>query len=129
MENYTKEDLEKILKNMNLSSNELEILLKAREKGIISFKLVDIREVYEYTEASIKGTDLLLPTSVIHLHMDKLESLKNEPVVLYCRTGNRTGHVLMILKRMGFDKISHLANGILSYRGEILRDAPIPNKL
>ncbi len=129
MENYTKEDLEKILKNMNLSSDELEILLKAREKGIISFKLVDIREVYEYSEASIKGTDLLLPTSVIHLHMDKLESLKNEPVVLYCRTGNRTGHVLMILKRMGFDKISHLANGILSYRGEILRDAPIPNKL
>ncbi len=129
MKDYSKQDLENMLKNINISSQELETLLKARERKEIDFKLVDIREIYEYTDASIKGTDLLLPTSVIHLHMDELEKLKNEPVILYCRTGNRTGHVLMILRRMGFDKVSHLANGILSYRGEILQNAPIPNKL
>ncbi|NPA82769.1 MAG: rhodanese-like domain-containing protein [Epsilonproteobacteria bacterium] len=129
MSNYTKEDLQNMLNNSEISSQALETLLKARENGDIDFKLVDIREVYEYTDASIKGTDLLLPTSVIHLHMDKLEALKNTPTILYCRTGNRTGHVLSILKKMGFDKMSHLSQGILSYRGEIVRDAAIPNKL
>ncbi len=126
---YTAKDYQKMLQNPQISSEVLETLLKAREKGEIDFKLVDIREVYEYTDASIKGTDMLLPTSVIHLHMDKLEELKDKNVILYCRTGNRTGHVLMILQRMGFDKISHLTHGILSYRGDILRGAPIPNKL
>ncbi len=126
---YTKEDYQKMLQNPQISSEVLKELLKAREKNEADFKLVDIREVYEYTQASIKGTDMLLPTSVLHLHMDKLQEMKNEHVILYCRTGNRTGHILMILQKMGFDKISHLTYGILSYDGEIIRQAPIPNKL
>lgn len=129
MSKYSQNDYQKMLQNDQISSQMLEALLKAREEKTINFKLVDIREVYEYTDASIKGTDILLPTSAMHLHMNLLEAQKNNHIILYCRTGNRTGHVMMILKRMGFDKISHLTYGIMDYRGEILRGAPLPNKL
>ncbi len=129
MPNYSQNDYKKMLQNEQISSKILETLLKAREEKIIDFKLIDIREIYEYTDASIKGTDILLPTSAMHLHMNLLEEQKNEHIILYCRTGNRTGHVMMILKRMGFAKISHLTYGIMDYRGEILRGAPLPNKL
>jgi len=128
MPDYSQNDYKKMLQNEQISSKILETLLKAREEKIIDFKLIDIREIYEYTDASIKGTDILLPTSIMHLHINILKK-QNSHIILYCRTGNRTGHIMMILKKMGFAKISHLTYGITDYKGEILRGAPIPNKL
>ncbi len=112
-----------------MSSDALQSLLKARGEGIVKFTLVDIREVYEFESASIDGTDLLLPTSVIQAHLDKLEALKDEPVILYCRTGNRTGQVMAALERMGYEKIVHLSRGILSFTGATSHKAELPNAL
>ena len=126
---YSKEDLENILTKKEISSDELEALLKAREDGEIDFKLVDIREVFEYDQASIDGTDLLIPTSVIQQHFDKLDKIKDENIILYCRTGNRTGQIMYALDNMGFPKVSHLYMGIISYRGDISHGAKLPNEL
>ncbi|WP_458701527.1 rhodanese-like domain-containing protein [Sulfurospirillum sp. 1307] len=112
-----------------ISDEVLQNLLTCRDNNEIDFSLIDIREVFEYTDLSIKGTDLLLPTSMIHMHMDKLEKLRDKLIVLYCRTGNRTGQMLHILDRMGFTKIAHLSDGIVRYSGEKLKNAPLPNKL
>ena len=118
-----------ILDKPHISGGELEYLLKIREEGLVSFSLVDIRELYEYSDLSIKGTDLLLPTSRMHLHMETIEKLRELPFVLYCRTGNRTGHMLHILGRMGFEQAAHLGDGIVAYHGETLRNAPAPNDI
>lgn len=126
---YTNEELQGMLENKQMSSDALQSLLKAREEGIVKFTLVDIREVYEFESASIDGTDLLIPTSVIQSHLDKLEALKDEPVVLYCRTGNRTGQVMAALERMGYEKIVHLSRGILSFTGATSHNAKLPNAL
>jgi len=126
---YSKEELENILTKKDISSQELEALLKAREEGKIEFKLVDIREVFEYDQASIDGTDLLVPTSSIQQHFDKLEKIKDENIVLYCRTGNRTGQIMYALDNMGFPKVSHLYSGIISYSGKISHGAKLPNEL
>lgn len=126
---YTNEELQGMLESKQMSSDALKSLLKARDTGDVRFTLVDIREVYEFESSSINGTDLLLPTSVIQSHLDKLEALKNETVVLYCRTGNRTGQVMSALERMGHDKIVHLSRGIISYDGDTSHQAEIPNAL
>ncbi len=126
---YTKEELEEMLTHEDLNPKELETLLKAREEGLVDFALIDIREVFEYTDRSIKGTDLLLPTSRIQGYLDKFEELKDKPVVLYCRTGNRTWQVMSALRRMGYDNVVHLATGIIAYYGETQSNAPIPNAL
>ena len=126
---YTKEELQNILASKNMSSSELVTLLEAREKGEIEFNLVDIREVFEYDSSSIDDTDLLIPTSVIQQHIDKLEAIKDEPIVLYCRTGNRTGQIMHALDSMGFTKVVHLSQGIITYGGKTSHGAKVPNQL
>jgi rhodanese-related sulfurtransferase len=126
---YSKEELEKMLTNKQMSSEELEALLEARKKGEIDFKLVDIREVFEYNSSSIDNTDLLIPTSVIQQHIDKLEAIKDEPIILYCRTGNRTGQIMNALDGMGFTRVSHLSRGIIAYGGKTSHGASLPNEL
>ena len=126
---YTNEELQAMLESKQMSSDALQALLKAREEGKVKFTVIDIREVYEFESGSIDGTDLLIPTSVIQAHLDKLEALKDEPVVLYCRTGNRTGQVMSALERMGYEKVVHLSRGIISYTGATSHQAKIPNQL
>jgi rhodanese-related sulfurtransferase len=121
------EQIEKICQGGQVSDWQLKSLLTCRAEKMIDFLLVDIREMFEYFDKSIEGTDLLLPTSSIHLHMDKLEENKDKLIVLYCRTGSRTGQMLHILKRMGFLKIAHLSEGIVTYSGSTLKNAPLPN--
>ncbi len=110
-------ELNDLLKKDNLSSAELQKLLKAREKGKIEFKLIDIREKFEYDEAHIVGCDKLLPTTQFQQWADELLN-SDENIIIYCRTGNRTGQVQTILKQHG-KAIPHLRDGIVAYRGEI----------
>jgi rhodanese-related sulfurtransferase len=126
---YKKEELEEMLKNPQMSSSELEILLEARKNKEINFTLIDIREVFEYTQRSIDGSDMLIPTSMIQNHMNIFEELKESPIVLYCRTGARTGQAMMALRRMGYENVVHLSMGIMSYGGKTSSDAEIPNEL
>jgi len=111
------------------SDKELQKLLEHKEKNKFDFKLIDIREIYEYSDKSISYTDLLCPTTLFHKHIEELEKIKDEYIVLYCRTGNRTGQVLSILKRMGFNKIAHLTQGIVAYSGKTSKNAKIPKNI
>ncbi len=124
-----KENLEQLLQNQQMRADELETLLEARKNGQIDFTLIDIREVFEYTNSSIEGADLLIPTSVIQSHLDKFEELKEKPIILYCRTGMRTGNVMNALHNMGYQNVVHLNGGILSYRGKTLQNAKLPNDI
>ncbi len=126
---YSKEELETMLKNPQLGSQELETLLKAREEGKIDFVLMDVREVFEFTDRSIKGADMLVPTSMMNNKLHIFEELKEKPVVLYCRTGSRTGQVMYALRNMGYENIVHLSPGIMGYFGETESNADIPNPL
>lgn len=121
--------LKNIAQNPDISSHDLEFLLDCRAKNKIHFTLVDIREVYEYSSFCIKGTDLLLPTSNLHIHMDQLLKFKESFIIFYCLSGGRTSQVLHILRRMGFLKIAHLSRGIIDFSGEKLKNAPLPKNI
>ena len=120
---------QRVFSSSEASDEELQILLKHREKGEFDFKLIDIREVYEYISNSIDDTDLLYATTLFHKYIDELEKIKDEYIVLYCRTGNRTAQVLSILKRMGFSKIAHLSRGIDQYSGKMSKNAKLPKNI
>ncbi|MDX1808117.1 MAG: rhodanese-like domain-containing protein [Sulfurospirillaceae bacterium] len=121
---------ERVFSSSEASSEDLKELLEFRKNNEFDFLLIDIREIFEYTDQSINGTDLLFPTTTLNQHIDELEKLKDKHIVLYCRTGSRTSYVLGVLKQqMGFTKIAHLSDGIYSYRGDTSRNARIPNKL
>jgi len=118
-----------ILSKDSINSDELEQLLHVRAQNRCNFLLVDVRELFEFEDKSIVGVDLLLPFSRLHLYEKELEKLKQTPFVLYCRTGNRTGHLLQVFERMGFSQKCHLKDGIVSYKGECAHNAEIPNEL
>ena len=81
----------------NITPEEVKQRLDAGEK----LNLVDVREPYENAEFNIGGK--LLPIGKIQsLQIEEIEDLKNEEVILYCRSGNRSGIGAMIFRSAGF---------------------------
>ncbi len=79
------------------------------------FQFVDVREQSEYDQANL-GAELV-PMSTIQQNIDKIN--KDKEVVIMCRSGNRSGKVVMFLEQQGFDNLYNLEGGILAWKEEI----------
>ena len=117
----TPEQAEILLKQEQLDGDELEALLEARELGMIRFELVDVREYMEYQMGHIAGTDVLVPTSQFYAKVEEISDKKQIPIVVYCHTGSRSFQVQHAMKSLGFEQVSNLQYGIISYSGETKR--------
>jgi len=122
IDGFSKEQIEEILAKSQLMSEELELLLKAREKGLVKFKLLDVREPFEWQMGRIKGADFLVPTSNFYAELEKVMPYKDEPWILYCHVGSRSAYVQRVLSSQpDFPHIGNLTYGIAAYRGELER--------
>ncbi len=64
--------------------------------------LVDVRTPEEFSSGSVSGA--------VNIPLDRLEARINEfkdkkNIVVFCRSGNRSGQAKSILKRHGFDNV------------------------
>lgn len=88
-----------------ITAEEMQSLLEAE-----NVKLIDVRTEEEYKAGAIPGAqniDFLSPT-----FYDDIKSLdKNEPVILYCKTGRRSLNCAEELVKQGFVKIYDLEGG------------------
>ena len=92
----------------NITVDEVRDRLMAGEK----INLIDVREPDENAEFNIGG--MLVPLGKIQsMQVDELEDLKEEEVVCYCRSGNRSGQACLILDMLGFRNTKNLAGGML----------------
>jgi rhodanese-related sulfurtransferase len=108
------------LESEELDSQQLEALLRAREAGEVQFLLVDVREPWEYEAGHIPGVDLLRPTSAFRSWAKTLaEETRELPLILTCRTANRTGQLQPLLKRLGHPRVINHRGGIVTWRGAI----------
>ena len=122
VEGFCVGELEKLLEKEQILGDELEILLKARESGIVDFTLIDIREPFEHQMMRIKGTDELLPISRVQFDLDKWMNYKDKRIIIYCHVGSRSGFLQRALQQqLGFSKVGNLTYGIADYFGEIER--------
>ena len=48
--------------------------------------------------------------------VDAIETLKDREVIVYCRSGNRSGQAAMMLEAMGFIDVKNLQGGMLAWR-------------
>ncbi len=69
-------------------------------------RIIDVREPFEFTEEHIPGA-LNMPLNSIPAHAEEIRNF-NCPVVLYCRSGNRSEMALRMLSAQG---IADLYNG------------------
>jgi rhodanese-related sulfurtransferase len=80
-----------------------------------SLNLVDVREPLEHAEFSIGG--ILLPLGKIQGMMtEDIDDLKNEELICYCRSGNRSMQACMMLETFGFTNVKNLAGGMLNWK-------------
>ena len=79
--------------------------------------LVDVREPHERAEFNIGGAHIPLG-QVQMMQVDELNNLKNEEVIVYCRSGNRSGQAAMILETLGFTNAKNLAGGMLAWQSK-----------
>jgi rhodanese-related sulfurtransferase len=49
------------------------------------------------------------------MDVDELEDFRNEELILYCRSGNRSGQACQILDMMGFADTKNLQGGMLAW--------------
>jgi rhodanese-related sulfurtransferase len=95
----------------NISVEEVKKRLDAGEK----LNLVDVREPEETAEFNIGG--IALPLGHIQrMETDSIDDLKNEEVILYCRSGNRSGTAALFLDQIGFKNTKNLTGGMLEWR-------------
>ena len=98
----------------NITVEELKRRLDAGEK----LHIVDVREPHEKADFDIGG--VLIPLGqVLSMQIDEIEDLKDKEVIVYCRSGNRSGQACMFLDAMGFKNTRNLVGGMLAWQEKI----------
>ena len=77
--------------------------------------LLDIRTTGEYRQGHILNSRHI-PTSELESRMGELEKYRNNPVIAYCKSGNRSVAACRILKNHGFEKVYSLGGGIMAWQ-------------
>jgi Rhodanese-related sulfurtransferase len=95
----------------NINVEELKKRMEEGEK----INLIDCREPHEYAEFNIGGK--LIPLGKFQtMQVDELENLKDEEVIIHCRSGKRSMMACQILDTMGFKNTKNLQGGILAWK-------------
>lgn len=94
---------------MDITAEELKQKLENKE----DFVLIDVREDYEHQEFNVGGK--LIPLGTLSLEIANLEEYKDQEVVVYCRSGNRSGMAQQMLKSQGFTNVRNLLGGMMDY--------------
>ncbi len=92
--------------------------LKARLDAGETLHLLDVREPSEHAEFNIGGT--LLPLGRIrNMETDAIDDWKDQEVICYCRSGNRSGQACMILESAGFTNVTNVTGGMMAWMDRI----------
>ena len=76
-------------------------------------QLIDVRSSVEFNQGALNGA-VNMPIESFQFLKDTIDSSK--PVLLYCRTGARSGMVKNYLEQQGFDQV-HNIGGIRQFMG------------
>ncbi len=71
--------------------------------------VLDVRTVSEFNDGHIEGA-INIPVDELANRLTELD--KNNDLLVYCRTGNRSATAVGILEDAGFTKIYHMHEGI-----------------
>jgi len=97
----------------NITVEELKARMDAGEK----INLIDCREPDEYAEFNIGGK--LVPLGKItSMQADELDELKEEEVIVHCRSGKRSVTACLFLEAVGFKNTVNLLGGVLDWQAK-----------
>ncbi len=77
--------------------------------------VLDVRTEKEFKEGHIINS-IHIPQSSIKNRLSEIEKYKHKPIIVSCRTGQRSGSVCGQLKKQGFDHVYNLAGGVMAWQ-------------
>lgn len=76
--------------------------------------VLDVRESNEYSTGHIRDS-IHIPMSALVKRLTELDKHKNKQILAYCRSGSRSNNACRTLYKQGFENVSNLAGGIMSW--------------
>jgi sulfur-carrier protein adenylyltransferase/sulfurtransferase len=109
---WMKYETTKLKKMKEVTVGELKKMMDDKE----DFQLIDVREPHEHQFTNIGGESI--PMATVINQVDRID--QHRKVVIYCRSGNRSGNVVKAIEqRFGYNNLYNLKGGILEWSDEI----------
>jgi molybdopterin/thiamine biosynthesis adenylyltransferase/rhodanese-related sulfurtransferase len=92
---------------------------EAHQRHSAGATLIDVREQVEWDAGHIDGA-LFIPQGVL---LDRIQAAvpnRDEEIVLYCRSGARSGRMTAALQQAGYTNVVNMAGGILEWQASAL---------
>jgi len=96
--------------NEDITCEEVKSRLDSGEK----FNFIDVREEWEYEEANLGAT--LIPLGELPNKLSEIESMKDEELIIHCKSGNRSGQAKRFLNNKGYTNVRNMLGGITEYQ-------------
>lgn len=94
----------------DITTTELKQRLQAGETPHI----IDVRETWEVEESHIPGSQNI-PLGTLPTKLDDLEDLKDQEVIVHCKSGARSASAKAFLTQQGFTNVRNLEGGMMAY--------------
>ena len=92
-----------------------EISVEELKKDKKKYKLIDVREDWEYREGHIDGA-INIPFSTFEWAEKEGQINRTKPIIVYCLHGIRSRRILKFLQAKRYKNIRHLVGGFETYQ-------------
>jgi rhodanese-related sulfurtransferase len=99
-----------IINTMDITIEELKERLDKGEK----LNLFDVREEYEFDEFNIGA--ILIPLGELPDRLEEMAHLKNEEILIHCRSGARSGRARDYLTAEGYTNVRNVLGGMVAWQ-------------
>jgi rhodanese-related sulfurtransferase len=94
-----------------ITTDELKKRMDAGEQP----HLLDVREDYERADFNIGGRHVPIG-KIQSMQLDDIEDWKDDEIIIYCRSGNRSGIATYLLEQSGYRNVKNLTGGMLDWQ-------------
>jgi rhodanese-related sulfurtransferase len=94
-----------------ITTDELKKRIAAGEQP----HLLDVREDYERADFNIGGRHVPIG-KLQSMQLDDIEDWKDDEIIIYCRSGNRSGIAANMLEQLGYKNVKNLVGGMLDWQ-------------
>jgi len=81
--------------------------------------VLDVREPAEFAAGHVLNAQLI-PLGQLKERINELEKYRDQPMVVVCRSGNRSGNACALLSKAGYAQAYNMAGGMTAWQSSKL---------
>ena len=78
--------------------------------------LLNVLNVHVPYEGEIEGTDAFVPYDKLRENAAALPADRSAPIYVYCRSGRMSAEAAVTLRKMGYERVIDLADGMVAWK-------------